>query len=266
MSSRMTLHWRYAKTILSKWSYDRIPIQAEEDQKFIDFELDQEGGLKRLNGILIPIRGEPFDYLIDSIHWLLFAALSLKTQPEHILEIGTYDGIFTKVLGELFPQSKIITIDLPDDDPILRDTYNREEDEAYSKFAAMQADNVSGDNIDFRKINSFFLPTALNQKFDLIWADGDHLNPGVAWDLCNAFHMCKLGGYILCDDVILHQRGFKDKYVSRESRHILDYMVARTDEPLSYFLKRRFWKWSAYPNSRKYVSILKHTNAEFGNS
>ena len=50
-----------------------------------------------------------------SWHYHIFARLS-NSRSYNILEIGTYIGKFTNYLSNLFPNSKIITIDLPDEE------------------------------------------------------------------------------------------------------------------------------------------------------
>ena len=49
----------------------------------------------------------------------------LRNKPKRILEIGTYDGKTAAILSYLFPDSEITTIDLKDNDPIFKSTYNR---------------------------------------------------------------------------------------------------------------------------------------------
>jgi len=69
-----------------------------------------------------------------SVHWTLFSCLAETKSIKNILEIGTYDGSATKVLSQLFPESRIETVDLPDDDPILRNSYSRDSEDTLGVF------------------------------------------------------------------------------------------------------------------------------------
>jgi hypothetical protein len=157
----------------------------------------------------------------------------------------------------IFPSAEIVTVDLPDDDPIFSTSYQREDPEYLREFKANQEKNLQGDRIEFVKKNSFFLPTMVHRKFDLIWIDGGHLYPEISWDICNAYHLCNPGGWIMCDDVMLNRNGYRDGYVSPDSHEILEYVRDRTNEEVVYFLKRETPKSSANPRKRKHVAILR---------
>jgi predicted O-methyltransferase YrrM len=203
------------------------------------------------------MRGSDFDFASDSIHWLVFSALSVaKTDVRHILEIGTFDGEFTWILSRLFPEAKITTVDLPGSDPLLRDFYNRESDSDFQRYKAKQKANLANGNINLVESNSFFLLDKVSEKFDLIWVDGGHLYPEVAWDLCSAYHLCRDDGQVLCDDVIPLKKFYKDRYVSTESFEVLKYLQARTPIELILFLKRRNPFFFAVKKDRKYVSCM----------
>ena len=242
-------------------AYDPGRREAEEKSKFASFGLDYERGSEKLDRLLKEI-GRPLDsgdHSMRSIHWLLFACLSEQSPIpiKRILEIGTYDGETAFILSKLFPASEIVTVDLPDDDPIFHTSYARDDAQTVADFKARQKANLKASNIKFFGVNSFFLPGTIDGEFDLIWVDGGHLFPEVAWDICNAYRFCSPGGFIMVDDVITHPRGFRDAYVSPDSYQVLEYAAARTRGTLTYFLKRNSARWSAVPRRRKFVALLK---------
>jgi predicted O-methyltransferase YrrM len=228
-----------------------------------DAGLDCASGLQILNSVLRELHGRPFDFGKDSVHWLVFACLS-DAFPEagRILEIGTFDGQFTAILARLFPAAEITTVDLPESDPILRSTYKREVDDAYRRFVAKRDANLAAPNIRFRQFNSAFLLDRVRGPFDLIWVDGGHLYPEVAWDLAAAHHLCRDGGQLLCDDVIPAPDGPRTAYVSPDSYQVLDYFAVRTGETLRLFLKRCAFKHAGVPRKRKYIAMMRRKVTE----
>ncbi|MDI1270383.1 MAG: class I SAM-dependent methyltransferase [Polaromonas sp.] len=248
----------YYRTCYRKFIHDAESLEATENSKFEKNSLDLAQAQTVLNKILQVMRGRDFDYENDSIHWLVFSALSISTPGiRNILEIGTFDGEFTSILSRLFPDAKITTVDLPASDPLLRDFYDREEDSAFQRYKKKQAANLANENIKLIETNSFFLLEKTSEKFDLIWVDGGHLYPEVAWDLCSAYHLCASGGHVLCDDVIPLKKLYRDRYVSTESFEVLNYLEARASVQLALFLKRRNPLFFAKIKQRKYVACLK---------
>jgi predicted O-methyltransferase YrrM len=218
---------------------------------------DCTAGEARLDEVLAERRGRPFDFARDSIHWLLFACLRAQApRPVRILELGTFDGEFTAILARLFADSEIVTVDLPESDPILRRTYRREGDAAYRTFVEARDANVAAPNVRLLLINSVFLLDHVTGPFDLIWVDAGHLYPEVAWDLAHAHHLCRPGGRILCDDVIPDASGHRTDYVSPDSGTVLNYLAERTGRRLDLFLKRCAFKHAGIPRQRKYVAML----------
>jgi predicted O-methyltransferase YrrM len=240
------------------------PAHEHEVRAAIDGAgLDSSLGLQTLNDALRETLGRPFDFGRDSVHWLVFACLS-RTMPDsaRILEVGTFDGQFTALLSRLFPAAEITTVDLPESDPILRSTYKRNVDDAYRAFVARRDANLAAPNIIFRQFNSAFLLDHVDGPFDLIWVDGGHLYPEVAWDLAVAHHLCREGGYVLCDDVIPAPDGPRTPYVSPDSFQVLEYLAARTGEKLQLFLKRCALKHAAVPRERKYIAMMRRKFVE----
>lgn len=238
-------------------AFDAAEVERDEAQKFRQAGLDPQAALVTLNHALRQTLGRDFDPLHDSIHWLLFAGLSTAAPAaKRILEIGTYDGEFTAILARLFPAAEIVTVDLPADDPLLRSLYDRGDDKAYRAYREKQQANIRPPNVTAVLVNSFFLLDRVTGPFDLVWVDGGHLYPDVAWDLANAHHLCRPGGALLCDDVLPYERPYRDAYVSTESFDALRYIAERTGKPLRLFLKRRHADYHAFRRLRKYVAMI----------
>jgi predicted O-methyltransferase YrrM len=252
---------RRLEVLLYGWGYDVERSRREERLKFERAGLDYDRGLVKLDKLISelgrPVESE--DRSMRSIHWVLFACLSERSPKpiRRILEIGTYDGETAFLISKLFPEAEIVTVDLPEDDPIFKGSYVRDDPGALAVFKERRNAHLRPANIHYLEINSFFLPGKVNGEFDLIWVDGGHLYPEAAWDVCNAYHLCAPGGIMMVDDVIIHERGFRDTYVSPDSHHVLEYVASRTGEPAAYFLKRNAAKWSAVPRRRKFVALLR---------
>jgi predicted O-methyltransferase YrrM len=239
-------------------SYDVVEVSAVEAEKFAAAGFDRAKALGELDAHLnaMGLPGYAQCQGMASVHWLLFACLSQRAHPRRILEIGTYDGQTTALLARLFPQSQITTVELPASDPILHQTYGRGDQAELAKFEQTLAANTAAPNITLLKINSFFVPGVITPSLDLIWIDGGHLYPEIAWDLCNAYHLLGNGGYLMCDDVLMDPKGVRDDYVSPDSHNVLQYICVRTGDPLQLFLKRESPVESADPHTRKYVALL----------
>lgn len=241
-------------------AYDLPRIEAEENAKFRALGLDRQAARPHLDAALRQIGSAPYDDLTgtDSIHWLIFAALSLSPRAatiRDILEIGTFRGKTALLLKTLFPEARVTTVDLPTSDPIMQQTYRRDTPEQLAEYRATRDGRVNRDGITFVEANSFFLPTRAPGPFDLIWMDGGHLFPEVAWDFCNSWHACRSGGLLMCDDIIPDPRG-SDAYASDESHKVISYVAARTGITPVYLLKRRNPAWSADPVTRKFVAVI----------
>jgi|SaaInlStandDraft_3_1057020.scaffolds.fasta_scaffold40227_2 predicted O-methyltransferase YrrM len=230
-----------------------------EEKKFInEFKITRKDSLIILNKILGKTHDREFDEKNDSGHWLICAAISKSTNINRILEIGTYTGEFTAILSKLFPESEIVTIDLPEYDPILRNSYNRDNNDLYNDFKTAQNYNIDkSNNVNLLLTNSLFLNDKVNGKFDLIWVDGGHNYPEIAWDLCNSYNLLNDGGILMCDDIIKMEKNFARGFVSTDSYRVLEYINQRINTDITYFLKRLDGKRYSRLINRKFVSFLK---------
>ena len=248
-------------------NYDAEHFRAIERRKFVDAGLDYDQGVAKLDQMLRRMGKPAFveQQGMASVHWVLFSCMSIAYDVGSILEIGTYDGETTRILCELFVGGKVTTLDLPEDDPLLANSYGRSEANQLRIFQERQRANTQHPRIESIQVNSFHVPSIAQGKFDLIWIDGGHLYPEIAWDICNAYHLCNLGGWIMCDDVILNRKGLRDQYASTDSSFVLDYVSQRTGEKVIHFLKREGAQWSANPRKRKYVSLMRREHRESDN-
>ena len=197
-----------------------------------------------------------FQYHSTSLSWHyhLFAGLKeyFRNKKINILEIGTYNGNFSNFLSKVYIESDITTIDLDDRDNQNLNTHDREAKEKSDEFLKLRNKNLNEININFIKLNSLNIKKYFNEKkFDLIWVDGDHLNPQVTIDIINSLDLLNNDGIMCTDDVIMDSK-FQGKFVSSEGfftlKHIEDYGLIR-----NYFLIKRITIGNA--TTKKYISV-----------
>ena len=198
-----------------------------------------------------------FQYHSTSLSWHYHLFVGLKdyfgNKKIDILEIGTFNGNFSNFISKLYNESHITTIDLDENDNQFIITYGREEKEKLDEFLKLRNKNLSRKNINFIKLNSLNIKKYFNQKkFDLIWVDGDHLNPQVSIDIVNSLDLLNNDGIICTDDVILDYKFKKNKYVSNEGfftlKHLEDNGLIK-----NYYLIKRVSPVNAF--TKKYVSV-----------
>lgn len=266
----MPSRWRflfpktYVRKIREWWHrirYDLEAMRRVEAAKFAALMFDRNLAAVELDRHLLAMGLPPFEQCGDmaSVHWLLFACLQQTGSIHRILEIGTYDGKTTALLSRLFPKSQIVTLDLPATDPLMAGSYDYARGDARKRrlFEQKLETNTSASNVTLLRMNSFFLPESVQGRFDLILVDGGHLYPENYWDICNAYHLCQKGGYLMCDDVIPLSNGLRDDYVSPDSYQVLRYVTERSQDTMHLFLKREAAFWSADPRERKFVALLR---------
>lgn len=263
---KLSRYLNYFRGKLAVVSYDLAAAQAEEREKFISAGLDPVAGRERLDSILLETAGRRFDHLsgTDSVHWLLCACLSLTDWGKgvrDILEIGTFRGKTTLIMSKLFSEARIVTVDLPESDPILGTTYRRDDTAILSDHLERRAANMQASSATLVEANSFFLPQRAPGPYDLIWVDGGHLYPEIAWDLCNAYHCCRPGGIVMCDDVFMHPEGGDGNYGNVDAFRVIEYIAMRAPLAVRYFLKRENPAWSADARQRKHVGVLRKGGA-----
>lgn len=139
------------------------------------------------------------------IKYKIFKSLNEKLDKKSlkILEIGTFDGLFTKYLSEIFSESEIITIDLPHNDTRFVQSYGREEKS--DTFLVNRSKNIKNSNITFIEMDSLNILNKFSENFfDIIFVDGDHRDPVVSKDIFNSYKLLKNNGFLLVDDIYLN--------------------------------------------------------------
>ena len=158
-------YWRklvlYKDKIVYQPIYNIEKIRNIEKEKIKRLSFDYQHSLDNLNKVLKDLNQDEYHLQrhMASVHWLLFSAIAITNSHKikNILEIGTFDGQTAILLSKLFPNAKITTIDLPDDDPIFTNSYQREGEKYRRDFLIKQAENTSYEYINLIKKNSFFL-------------------------------------------------------------------------------------------------------------
>ena len=244
------------RTAIYVWTNDQEKIFQNELARYRALGLDYRMGLRVLEKTI----NEKIDCMDISSHMVLFSALSLSPSYfSDILEIGTYKGETSNLLSRLFPSGNISTIDLPASDPIFFNSYlgargNANRQKIYTEILSQ---NLTPDNIHFIETNSFFLLSVLDgKKFDLIWLDGGHLYPEIAWDACQPYWLCKPGGLIIFDDVALNSNTRTTDKLSGAVHEVVTYISSRTNCKVSYFLKRLDPKYNSVPSLQKHIAVL----------
>jgi len=198
-----------------------------------------------------------FQYHTPKLSWHYHLFVGLKDyfgkKKINILEIGTHNGNFSNFISKLYDESHITTIDLDETDNQFINTYGREEKEKLDEFLKLRNKNLNRKNINFIKLNSLNIKKYFKEKkFDLIWVDGDHLNPQVTIDIINSLDLLNNDGIICTDDVIMDIKFKKSKYVSNEGfftlKHLEDNGLIK-----NYYLIKRIRMNNA--NLKKYISI-----------
>lgn len=227
-------------------------FDADEALRWNEAKFDFAAARAQLDGALTDLGRRAFDPARDSIHWLLAASIVQRFAPMRILELGTFTGEFTALLSRLYPQAEVVTVDLPDSDPLLQRTYGRKKSTKYEMEIAKRKVNLDHPNIKPVRCNSFFLLDSVEGPFDVVWVDAGHRFPDVAWDLCNAFHLVRRGGIILVDDVTIDP-SFRSATLGPDCDIVLRYVAERVPITIRYFLKRR--NEEAYLVQKEYVVL-----------
>ena len=184
---------------------NRKEILDEQNSIYFSLNLNRNLALDKLNKVLLDNFRKEYNEEngMWSEHLLLFSALSIShpNKIKSILEIGTFNGETAFILSKLFPNSKIVTIDLNNDNLKEVKEYSYAFDSSKSDFLSNRDKVLKlNQNIEFIQMNSLNLFNS-NNKYDLIWIDGAHGFPFVAIDLSNSLRMVNSDGFILCDDV-----------------------------------------------------------------
>lgn len=204
------------KDINTKYNYEERFNEFERCIKPFGFSYDI--ALEKLNKTLVTNGLPKFSDSgnMSSNHWLIFSGIStldFSNKINKVLEIGTYDAITSRILALLFPNSDIITIDLPSNDPNFQNFYGRQE--VLLEFLEKRDAIINQfENIKFQELNSFKLTEIKNDDYGLIWVDGAHGYPYVTSDIINSYRLLMPFGYLMVDDVINQQYNNDEMYLS----------------------------------------------------
>jgi len=238
---------------------DEATLKVREQEAYGKYSWDFNSAVKNLNTIRRSFELEEYRNDQDlPREQILFSAISNHHQVNRILEIGTATGRSTFMLSQLFPDSKILTIDLPETDSVFLDYAGMKGNtQKLAEFNQTQVRNIREKNIEFVRCNSFLLPAITDETFDLIWVDGGHFFPEVSWDICNAFHYCNIGGHIIIDDVSEPREGKISDKVSSDPRKMLEYLKCRLGIDVDFFLKRTDRRSLSDPAKLKYLGVIR---------
>ena len=238
--------------------YNKNFFEKKQNEIFKNFGLSREEGIRNLIVIKKKIDFDLRNIEMSSEHEIIFSSLSLieNKSISDILEIGTFDGFNSLLLSNLFPNSNVDTIDLPEDDGDFINFYNRinSTEDFVQKRDIILSKNK---NINFFPVNSLKL---LNneKKYDLIWIDGAHGYPVVCIDIINSLYALKKNGLILCDDVYLklNQSNSDNIYSSIATYETLNELKKQNLINFRLAYKRLNAKDNCVENERKFIAIV----------
>lgn len=176
-------------------------LVVEQNDVFRKLGFDREDGLLFLNSL----SNKPMQIVqnksvgMASEHHVFFSALAQKNKDlQRVLEIGTFQGETSRLLGELFPEAVVETLDLPDEERVKSKVY------AYADGMNFASDKSAVSRIKYLKQNSLRL-VGFSGCYDLIWVDGNHLSPYTISDIVNSVRLMSNQGYLICDDIYLNK-------------------------------------------------------------
>ena len=187
-----------------------------------------------------------------SIHRLAFAALQLSGfRPRHILELGTSGGRTALYLSELFPEATLITVELPESDPIYG--------QIHSGSDPRHTNSLQRSNVVALRMNTMFIGGQKLPEFDLICVDAGHRFPEVAWDHFFCLHKLAPGGWLFSDDVRFpDNRETRRHPATLDLFRVLEYFNRRQKDQFRFLLKREDRK--LFLLDPKYVAYLRKTD------
>ena len=229
--------------------------EAEQVKNFQSLGLNRCAGLEALNAALSGLEAHPYseDEEMSSEHLVLFGAISLRHKEfRSVFEIGTFDARSAVVLGRLFPNAIVTTIDLPQVEEVgnVAGVIPRS-----TQLLSARDERLSfAHNVRFIEMNSLRLTESENVGHcDLVWVDGDHTYPVSAVDVANAVRLLKPGGYLLCDDIIMKNSRLQGPYLSTAGFDTLSSMDNAQLLSSPTLIRKRIGRWHQYPP--RYIAV-----------
>jgi predicted O-methyltransferase YrrM len=238
---------------LQSYNYDLSKDLEYNENLFNKFNFDIDKIKRKLNSLNFSYHDERLSW-----HYHLFVGLKdyFKDKKINILEIGTSIGSFANFISKVYDDHQITTINL-DENEIPLSEFGGDE-ERKRNLLDERNNNLNRENINFVKINSIEIKKYFyGKKFDLIWVDGDHLNPQVTIDIVNSLDLLNDDGIICTDDVIMDTKFEKNKYVSNEGFLTLKYLGDNKILKNEYLIKRIS---KINSTTKKYVSVSTFKN------
>ena len=240
-------------------NYKMLFYRTSKDLKNNEYLISKFG--QDTNYIKEVLRKNNLNYYEKQLSWHYHIFAALKKDNLKILEIGTYNGEFTRFLSNVYYNSIIYTIDLPENDERFINSYERNEFSAREKFLNIRNKNLKNKNIKFIEMDSINLTKKFKEEyFDLIWIDGDHHDPQVSLDIKSSISLIKKDGFFCCDDVVISSVKKKSKYTSTESHYTLDNLEKEKKIKNFYFVTF-IWPHNALGSEYKaYICLSKKLN------
>jgi hypothetical protein len=134
--------------------------------------------------------------------------LLAANQRPVVLEIGTFDGANARILIAAVPEVLITTYDVSPADPRLRSHVNDNfSSESLKAHYCQRLSNTTHERISYieRSSSTILLRSDKSSLPNIIWVDGDHTYPQVAFDIMTGISMLSdnHAALMLCDDVYL---------------------------------------------------------------
>jgi len=237
----------------------KINYENEQKKKFKNLGLNRNKASDLFNQVINKNKDLKTDMFSE--HQILFSALSLNKNINTILEIGTFDGKNACLLAQLFSKSKILTIDLPENDYLFKNTYNRNNYREKKIFCKKRDQLIKKyKNISFWEINSLNLINH-KKKYDLIWIDGAHGFPYVTIDIINSLKLINTNGIIICDDAYEITRKNDPFYKSTATIETLTALEKAKVIEFKKIFKRLDYKNNNNPFKRKFITLIKPVNS-----
>jgi len=130
--------------------------------------------------------------------------LEVKGIQPRLLEIGTYDGINSRILSDLMPGLRVTTFDLPPIDiRILAHNPSAVDKGILKQLYKDRIRNTSSERIRYIEASSTNISDYDIGAVNIIWVDGDHTFPQVAFDISASLGLVKNShmSLLFCDDV-----------------------------------------------------------------
>ena len=229
----------------------------EQDRSFRKYGLNRAAGIDLLNDIC----ATEFNCLYSenmgmwSEHLVFFASIAASgRKPQRILEIGTFRGETTIFLSRLFPESEIVTVDLPT--KVARDMNLYDYRKTNATFEIRKNNLSKLNNVCLRESSSVALLHS-REEFDLIWLDGAHGFPVVTLDIANAFRMISTFGFVICDDVYKRFKRSDAIYDSDATYQTLIELESAGLIQVDYLMKRIGARFQVYLKFNKELAVFR---------